>query len=55
MLGMNSSYKESKGWLGKIAKDNMKSQSKVLGRLTHNSPWLVANEMVKRVKNYTAN
>ncbi len=52
---MNDTYKEIKSWLGKIAKDNIKTQSKHLGRISLNNPWIVGNELIKRVKNYTAN
>lgn len=55
MLSNNQGYKDIKSWLGKIAKDNLKSQSKILGRLSSNNGVLMVNELVKRVKNYNSN
>ena len=55
MVRCHESYKEIKNWLGKIAKDNWKYQSKQLGKISHNNPFIINLECIKRVKNYNIN
>ena len=46
------SLKEINKWLKRLAKDKIKHNARTLGKLSHNNPTIVFNEIIKSIKSY---
>ncbi len=45
--------KDTKKWLKRLTKDKVKQNSRSLGKLSHNNPIVVFNELIKTMKSYS--